>query len=106
MLLFYLQMYNVYMFIIAQDNEIRESLHDSFHLTPCLAEAIKTHAGVPGDHFTAEVRIAFRIVLKPMFLHYKNILIIFLYLFANMLCNLENMPTDLIHVLERKKIQK
>lgn len=90
------------MFIIAQDNEIRESLHDSFHLTPCLADVIKTHAGVPGDHFTTEVHIAFRSVLKPMFLHYKNILIIFLYLFANLLCNLENMQTHLIHVLERK----
>lgn len=40
---------------LAQDNEIRESLHDSFHLTPCLADIIKTHAGVPGDHFTTEI---------------------------------------------------
>ncbi|KAL5009584.1 hypothetical protein ScPMuIL_011889 [Solemya velum] len=34
---------------LAQDNEIRQSLHDSFHLTPCLVEVIRRHGRTPGD---------------------------------------------------------
>ncbi|VDI24173.1 Hypothetical predicted protein [Mytilus galloprovincialis] len=41
---------------LAQDSEIREAFHDSFHLTQCLATVIKTHAGIPGDHLTVEWR--------------------------------------------------
>ncbi|XP_071137325.1 protein CIP2A homolog [Mytilus edulis] len=40
---------------LAQDSEIREAFHDSFHLTQCLATVIKTHAGMPGDHLTVEI---------------------------------------------------
>ncbi|XP_063405494.1 protein CIP2A homolog L-like isoform X4 [Mytilus trossulus] len=40
---------------LAQDSEIREAFHDSFHLTQCLATVIKTHAGIPGDHLTVEI---------------------------------------------------
>lgn len=50
-------------FFPAHDNEICRSLHDSFHLTPCLVEVIRRHGRTPGDPLISQV-------LSPSINHY------------------------------------
>lgn len=40
----------------AKDNELRNTLHESFNLDESLANILKSHGAVPEDHLIQEVR--------------------------------------------------